>query len=81
MRSNSPNSQKYVSPQDLTPHFFTPLDQCEYVCVCVCVSHFFSAMEKSRELVLGTIVGYGSETEPIDFGVNQHMFKVKGHEM
>ena len=30
--------------------------------------------------VLGTMVGYGSEMEPIDFGVIRCIFKVKGHE-
>ena len=28
-------------------------------------------------LVFGTIVGYRSETKPIDFGVNEYIFKVK----
>ena len=51
------------------------------VCVCACVSvccPHFSDMERPREVVLGTLVGYGSETEPIDFGVIQCIFKVKG---
>ena len=34
-------------------------------------------MVGTRELVFGIIVGYKSETEPIDFGVNGYIFKVK----
>ena len=34
-------------------------------------------MVRPRELVFSTIVGYRSETEPIDFGVNGCIFKVK----
>ena len=29
-------------------------------------------------MVLGTTVGYGSETDILDFGVNQCIIKVKG---
>ena len=50
------------------------------MCVCVCLSDclpFFSAMVRPRELVFGTIVGYKSETKPIDYGVNRYIFKVK----
>ena len=31
-------------------------------------------------MVFGIVVEDGSETTPIDFGVNEYIFKVKGHE-
>ena len=34
-------------------------------------------MVRPRGLVISTIVGYRSETKPIDFGVNGYIFKVK----
>ena len=35
-----------------------------------------SSIQRATEL-FGTIVAYWSETEPIDFGVNGYIFKVK----
>ena len=35
------------------------------------VSHFF--------FVFRTVAGYKSDMQPIDFGVNGYIFKVKGH--
>ena len=49
---------------------------CLYVCMCVCL-HLFSSMVRLRKMVFSTIVGYRSETKPIDFGVNGYIFKVK----
>ena len=37
----------------------------------------FSGMVRLRWLVYGTIVGHRSETDPIDFGANGYIFKVK----
>ena len=37
-------------------------------------------MERPRELVFSTIVGYRSGTKPIDSGVIGYIFKVKGHQ-
>ena len=49
---------------------------CLSVCLCVCLP-LFSDMLRPRGLVFCTIVGYRSETKPIDFGVNGYIFKVK----
>ena len=47
-----------------------------YSCLSVCL-HLFPGMVKPRDLIFCTIVGYRSETKPIDFGVNEYIFKVK----
>ena len=50
-----------------------------YVCVRVSVClPLFSDIEQSNDLVLDIIVEYGPETEPVDIGVNQCNFKIKG---
>ena len=47
-----------------------------YVCLSVCLP-LFSGMVRPMSLVFCTIVGYRSETKPIDFGINGYIFKVK----
>ena len=44
----------------------------------VCLSPTFSDMVRFGRLVFRTKLGYKSETKPIDFGVNQYIFKVTG---
>ena len=50
------------------------------VCMNVCVLPLFFNMDKLRDLLLSALVGYGPRMKPIDFEVNQYIFKVKGHE-
>ena len=47
---------------------WSALSVCLCVCVCVyvCMYVFFFAIERARELMLGTIVGFGSQTKFID---------------
>ena len=50
---------------------------CQFICLSVCPSPTFLGMVRLRWLVYGTIVGHRSETDPIDFGANGYIFKVK----
>ena len=58
---------------------FGPVRVCVSLCVCLSVRLTrFSAALAVRGAILGSMVGYGPQTNTIDFGVNQCIFKVTG---
>ena len=58
-------------------NYYRVVGVCLSVGLFVCLSPTFSDMICPRELLFGTIVGYRSETELIDFGVIGYIVKVK----